>query len=52
METEVIVDKDDCSLKIGSPLGESSCPYRNSLACPLTKEKVEDTNSKCKTQAR
>ena len=37
MECEVTVEMGKCSLKVGSLLGHSSCPYKNSVACPLTK---------------
>jgi len=38
MEREVKVEKGECDLKVGSRLGESSCPNKYSLICPLTKK--------------
>jgi len=36
MECEVVVELGRCSLQVGSLLGRSSCPYMESLVCPLT----------------
>jgi hypothetical protein len=36
MECEVVVELGRCSLQVGSLLGRSSCPYLESLVCPLT----------------
>jgi hypothetical protein len=36
MECEVSVELGRCSLRVGSMLGQSSCPYMDSLVCPLT----------------
>ncbi len=47
MECEVTVEAGKCNLKVGSLLGQSSCPYKNSLICPLTKsaeESLVETN--------
>jgi hypothetical protein len=35
MECEVSVELGRCSLRVGSMLGQSSCPYMDSLVCPL-----------------
>lgn len=35
MECEVEVKVGFCDLKIGSVLGQSSCPYKYSFSCPL-----------------
>ncbi len=37
MECEVGVEMGKCNMKVGSLLGQSSCPYKNSVACPLSK---------------
>jgi hypothetical protein len=36
MEREVTFELGECDLKVGSILGQSSCPYKNSITCPLT----------------
>jgi len=35
METEVTITNGDCSLKMGSILGLSPCPNKQSLICPI-----------------
>jgi len=39
MEREVIAENGKYKLKIGS-FGTSSCPYKQSIVCPLTKTKI------------
>ncbi len=36
MECEVVVESGRCSLQMGSLLGRSPCPYKDSVVCPLT----------------
>jgi hypothetical protein len=39
VEGEVPVEDGKCQKKFGSVLGEYTCPYKNSLVCPLKEKK-------------